>query len=218
MTDEELADARARCDAATRGPWSATYHKDDRFGRCEVTFEAAADATKKSAEADAQFLAHARTDLPAALDEIEALRQHNDFLKELLADVNEAGGNPVTAYERGKAEERAALLEEAESRRGRKPKRLHTSMLAELHGWLVSRGPLKHEPRPSRLAAENARLAEENATLRAQTSRLAAENARLAEENATLRAQIEELLYTGGGRADLLSPPYTGEMSKGPTQ
>lgn len=79
MTKEQRTAARERCDKATPGPWI----KGGPFqGYCDVTTEeivGIADAPGSSGkgcsmlEEDADFIAHARQDLPAALDEIERL-------------------------------------------------------------------------------------------------------------------------------------------------
>ena len=76
-----LAEIRARVDAATPGPWNA----DDKggVGKAEVTGEDrqgypiwdlmhVADASP----VDAELIAHARTDIPYLLSEIDRLRGH----------------------------------------------------------------------------------------------------------------------------------------------
>lgn len=97
MADFDPAAARARCNAATGGPW-VSWHGEptrgalehagvQRIGREGVASIARAYVGKY----DAEFIAHARTDLPAALDEIDRLtaamdkeRQKGDYLARML--------------------------------------------------------------------------------------------------------------------------------------
>jgi len=68
--DWELAQARARCNAATPGPWCCVggdIHEVDP-GPGASSYIGEAD------EHNARFIAAARTDLPRALDEIEYQR------------------------------------------------------------------------------------------------------------------------------------------------
>ena len=75
MSELDLDAIRARCDAATRGPW--TY---DEAGYVDVGLPRSRsiaigieiDATAKS---DGDFIAHARTDIPALLAHIEELAE-----------------------------------------------------------------------------------------------------------------------------------------------
>ena len=76
MNDEQLAAIRARCEAATPGPWNAqlrktdwmVMHKGNAFllpGRiCLV------DDNVPRSELDAYFIAHARTDVLILLEEL----------------------------------------------------------------------------------------------------------------------------------------------------
>jgi hypothetical protein len=100
--------ARARCEAATPGPWIASDDSEPlrigshgehppayvpRMGRRYVLGMDAAGRPYQPFERDAAFIAHARTDLPAALDEIEALKA---LLDEAAAIVREfAPGHTV---------------------------------------------------------------------------------------------------------------------------
>ena len=68
LTDQELAEMRARCDAAMKGPRTFEdfpcslgniVFNYDEYGRCED---------------DLIFFYHASTDLPACLDEIDRLK------------------------------------------------------------------------------------------------------------------------------------------------
>ena len=76
MTDDELAEIEARAEAASSGPW-------ERGGKWAETSVYAGDGVMVagqwdyeeggiSEEADAVFIAHARTDIPALLAHIRA--------------------------------------------------------------------------------------------------------------------------------------------------
>lgn len=87
MTDNPsptwLDEAQARCDAATEGPWYASPLWD---GRSHVAINGAMDLWHSPGgtiyrdrdKSDAEFIAHARTDLPRALSELRAARQERD--------------------------------------------------------------------------------------------------------------------------------------------
>jgi hypothetical protein len=73
MTDEELKVIRERCEKATPGPWRAD-------GRYIETIEGAEEEMAiydegGHDELDAEFIAHAREDVPRLLEEIERLRE-----------------------------------------------------------------------------------------------------------------------------------------------
>lgn len=74
-TDERHEAARARCEAATDGPWD---DQPDRTGTATIVLDhegdALWDAVGTLRDEDGEFIAHARTDLPALLDEVERLR------------------------------------------------------------------------------------------------------------------------------------------------
>lgn len=82
-----LAECRARCEAATPGPWQDDGEADfwspeDGYAtswvRTGLTFWSDPPTTGAecaATQADAAFMAHARTDLPKALDIIEALAE-----------------------------------------------------------------------------------------------------------------------------------------------
>lgn len=94
-TEERQEAAQARCDAATKGPWER-----DLFYVCaeveggrpggEVIIQCLPTATgirnRKRDDANAEFIAHARTDLPDALAEIKRL---NSILRQLETVIKE---------------------------------------------------------------------------------------------------------------------------------
>ena len=82
ITGEELAEMKSRCDAATPGPWKTDAYyvvgqvKEGRPGgevivECRTT--APSIAAKVNHIANAYAIAHARTDLPYCIAEIERL-------------------------------------------------------------------------------------------------------------------------------------------------
>jgi hypothetical protein len=91
VTEERIKKLRALAEAATRGPWHMRSGEDVAYvdvipgeaGICELPFYAI-EEERGEAEADARFIAAARTALPEALDEIEKLR---GLLEETVASV-----------------------------------------------------------------------------------------------------------------------------------
>jgi hypothetical protein len=80
MTPERLAEIEARADRALPGPWTARrdYVDDLHFGsvRCTILEAPARNlfAVAGMAMADAEFIAHARTDVVELLAEVHRLR------------------------------------------------------------------------------------------------------------------------------------------------
>ena len=81
LTDEELAAIKARYEAATPGPWQPYIEgRDHVSGSCFIrTGEGAARGDDMeltgATEADYDFIAHARQDMPRLLEEVEGLRK-----------------------------------------------------------------------------------------------------------------------------------------------
>ena len=77
MTIEtRLAEIRARVENATEGPWSV--YRGDRIGTYVTRPDLAGVAREWSltwSDADAEFIAASRTDLPALLAAVEAVRE-----------------------------------------------------------------------------------------------------------------------------------------------
>ena len=72
MTRPNIKAIRARCDAATPGPWrleGLEIHGNAKPGRCGLLIYDEGGHDKK----DARFIAHARADIPALLAYIEEL-------------------------------------------------------------------------------------------------------------------------------------------------
>jgi hypothetical protein len=82
MTDIDIDAIRRRADAATDGPWTGANYRMALAGLATSTGNHAADA---------EFIAHARTDVPALLAEVERLRAE-------LTQANEQRDRAVGAW------------------------------------------------------------------------------------------------------------------------
>lgn len=106
MTTDQLKAMKARCKAATEGPWKIGHHLyDDGAVMCRCAAgPCTPDADGKikgnlfnanfaigNRENDNSFVAHARTDLPACIKEIERL-------KKLVEDAYYEGGSIATDF------------------------------------------------------------------------------------------------------------------------
>lgn len=87
MNVKELAEIKARAEAATPGPWSDRYVIGDEGGgpKHRVTFRLLSGLTGDITghcrrTPDAAFIAHAREDVPALVAEVERLRAALDIL------------------------------------------------------------------------------------------------------------------------------------------
>jgi len=104
MDKEERNKIRARCDAASEGPWyypparSAIINKNRVLSKvqtkllpeskiiCEIFYDRrhTRTVTKEKATENKKFIAAARTDIPALLDEVELLEQVNEIALQCL--------------------------------------------------------------------------------------------------------------------------------------
>lgn len=95
LTEERLAEIKARADAATPGPWSPIIGMTAGDPRehpviCKVAVEfqvwSRPDATRPmdAQHKNTRFIANARTDVPALIAEIEQLRAEVDTLRNAL--------------------------------------------------------------------------------------------------------------------------------------
>jgi len=86
MTAQELNAIRARCDAATPGPWITCSCDDDSFWGATVYVEQEGHDDEyiahfsKDQIADAEFIARARADVPALLAALEQAQAERDAL------------------------------------------------------------------------------------------------------------------------------------------
>ena len=84
-TTDELAEIRARVDAATEGPWTAsgeyagswevtyTWRPGTELAECSRVLDVSDMGDACGNQGDAEFVAHARTDVPRLLDAVEAV-------------------------------------------------------------------------------------------------------------------------------------------------
>ena len=87
MTKEQIAAIRARCAAATPGPWRnireplsgyLRIFSDTEHGGFRQPFICGIRAADEQANNDAEFMAHARQDIQDLLDEIDRLTRERD--------------------------------------------------------------------------------------------------------------------------------------------
>jgi len=85
MTTEELLAIEARANAATAGPWRG---KKDEGVQADATdvFETGCGCCSPShlSEADALFIAHARTDVPALVAEVRRLKGYEEIILKMI--------------------------------------------------------------------------------------------------------------------------------------
>lgn len=94
MTGVDVAAIRARADAATEGPW-VLFRPDSAYTEVWVPRDNATLNLRNGQieKRDAEFIAHARTDVPALLDRLaEAERQRDDALA-LCASFDPTSGS-----------------------------------------------------------------------------------------------------------------------------
>lgn len=81
ITDEELQAIQLRCDAATPGPWKSFIEGRDHQSGSNFIMTGEEDSRNEdieltgASEADQDFIAHARQDIPRLLEEIKRLKE-----------------------------------------------------------------------------------------------------------------------------------------------
>jgi len=76
LTIERILEINARCESATAGPWRSYVEGRDHTSGSSFIRTGAADIELTGAtEADHDFIAHARQDIPALIGEILRLRE-----------------------------------------------------------------------------------------------------------------------------------------------
>jgi hypothetical protein len=110
MTDIDLNAIRSRASSATAGPWAYRANRDihDSAIRTEETHQPIASAVSHD---DAEFIAHAREDIPALLSELARLTEVSERFADLLYSVpgkHERALSLITTH-RVVVEERDAL-------------------------------------------------------------------------------------------------------------
>lgn len=104
MDKQRLEEIKARCDAATAGPWKregfgtlcyvSKTHGDKGMMICTPRLSSVlgdilpleTEPTQKTV--DANFIAHARTDIPALVDGVEELQTENERLRSELIEAH----------------------------------------------------------------------------------------------------------------------------------
>lgn len=75
MNDKELHEIEARCNLATPGPWKAWIEGRDHTSGCSFIQTGRDDIEMSGAtQADYDFIAGAREDIPRLLEEVRRLR------------------------------------------------------------------------------------------------------------------------------------------------
>ena len=115
MTDEELAAIRERAEKATPGPWfgegaEVFTRGDASFNWIPTIYHGRSPEQCRQQEQDAAFIAHARTDIPALLAQVERLRAENAQQSEWIAALMDEQPRYATANAR-LTTENAALRE-----------------------------------------------------------------------------------------------------------
>lgn len=97
MNEKRINEIRARCDAATPGPWRMIHESENYYHRpyCTVprdgnnnsVCQSFATRENKSLVANGIFIAHARQDIPWLLGELEKAQREICRLCEELADL-----------------------------------------------------------------------------------------------------------------------------------
>lgn len=125
MTEERIFEIKARAKAATPGPWVADehafsvnlgYNQDHKrthgYGCgnnfvCDLNDGEYHEYYREDEQrANADFIAHAREDVPALLEEVERLRAENERQKEVISFLGDAAkGLVCDEVERRKCEQ-----------------------------------------------------------------------------------------------------------------
>jgi len=101
LTDDDLSEIEARCNAATPGPWEVR-NPGCWPGEIGPTGVSGGSVATASCHDNAEFIAHAREDVPALVAEVRALREIvrplAEALKHWLKD-----NNPTASFAAGEA-------------------------------------------------------------------------------------------------------------------
>lgn len=87
MTESELAVIKARADAATEGPWESEIAVEGWYEMDAYSIRGPKYWTwdGNMLRPDAEFIAHARTDVPKLVAQVERLRARVEELKQEVA-------------------------------------------------------------------------------------------------------------------------------------
>ncbi len=110
MTSKRLQDIKARCEAATEGPWTMDKEAGaDIIGNTDIIILEICCGIRTHAtlrEYNSVFITHARQDLPYCLDEIERLQ---GFIERIATDK---GGDVWATFSFNPIEEARKVLEQ----------------------------------------------------------------------------------------------------------
>jgi hypothetical protein len=92
-TTDQLADIEARADAATDGPWNIAVSEDRKWALVLADAGTADEriVVRSISDDDAEFIAHARTDIPALLAMVREQRERLDTADALIRDLTDSG-------------------------------------------------------------------------------------------------------------------------------
>lgn len=112
MNELDLQAIRERADAATKGPWRADLDRlavrSDDDGWPIVLDVRLGDDDAPQACSDVEFIAAARSDVPALLDEVERLRANWGPIEQMFADAASSVDESVRTEQRLRSELRDA--------------------------------------------------------------------------------------------------------------
>ena len=104
MTPERLQEIKARCEAATEGPWGLFKEAGaDIIGNTEIIILEICCGIRTHAtlrEFNTDFIAHARQDLPDCLDEIERMKS---LVEAAYLEGSSDGDAPTLVWENSDA-------------------------------------------------------------------------------------------------------------------
>ncbi len=123
MTNDQLKAMNARCEAATEGPWEIMSDGYTIWGKDNLSYIAQVHPFDPRKTETIQFIAHARTDLPACLKEIERLQEETksfEYTRQAVSKIWKILG--IATYEQAKGKSVDQLvqdkLDETERLRG----------------------------------------------------------------------------------------------------
>jgi hypothetical protein len=111
LTKEQAEQTRARCEAATSGPWDSTV--SERFVKYIATDTLICQMCKESGNIhnDVEFIVHARQDIPALLDELDAAEKQV-LISEDMINTNIKSANRMCADLKADRDHWRALADE----------------------------------------------------------------------------------------------------------
>lgn len=90
MDDKRLQEIKARAEAATPGPWECRINVGSRFYVNAPSYGVRDFCCLSGGferREDAELTAHARTDIPDLIAEVERLREKNEYLKQEIENI-----------------------------------------------------------------------------------------------------------------------------------